>query len=105
MESGQSSRQSFIIPRQATETSRPTETPFDDPATRQQNKAPLRGWQFNHFKLDAMRLGCFGNLFAGIALVNESDFDRFASLGLHSFRQFGDLSAILFIGGRHEQSQ
>jgi hypothetical protein len=105
MESGQSCRQSFIIPRQAAETGHPAETSLDYPATRKQHKAPLRGRQFDHFELDAMLFGGLSGIFAGIALIDESDFDRFAGLGLNSFRQFGDLCAILFIGGRHAQGQ
>jgi hypothetical protein len=45
-------------------------------------------------------LGGFRRVFARVALIDITDLDSFAGLLLHSFREFRDLGAVLFIGGR-----
>src|SRR5262249_48791096 len=105
MQSGQSLRQSLIISRQATKACYPAETSFDHPAARQEDKASLRCWQFYDFELDAVLLSCLRGVFAGVALIDKGDLDRFAGLGLSSFRKLSDVGTVLFIGGCHAQSE
>jgi len=40
-------------------------------------------------------------VFACVALFSVGDLDCFAGFLLHAFREFRDLSAVLFISGRH----
>jgi hypothetical protein len=65
---------------------------------RKQHKTLLRRRQFDHFELDSVLFGCSGGVFASVTLIDEGDLNCPAGLGLNSLGEFGDLSAILFIG-------
>ena len=75
--------QAFVVSGQATETSHPTETPFDDPAPRQEHEAFLGFWQLDHEQLQALIFSGLGRLIAGITLIDRGDLDRISSDFLH----------------------
>lgn len=52
-----------------------------------------------------MLLGGAGGILARVALVDESNLDRFAGPFLDPFRNLKDLRAILLIGRRHAQGE
>ena len=78
---------------------------FWDPTPGQQDEAALGLGQLDDFQLDPMFFGLLSRCISGIALVNESEFDRLTSDLLDRLRQFAHLRSILLIGGRHQQSQ
>ena len=87
--------QSPIVACQASKASSPGETPLDYPPTRQENKAALGLWQFDHFEADALRCRCLQWLISGVAWVQESDLRALSRHCLHLRCQDGYLAPIL----------
>src|SRR5689334_14256336 len=104
-ETFQGFRQAFVIASQAAETSCPSKTTFDNPASGQQDEAFFRFRQLDHFQSQAFGLGCLGWIFSGVALINKRDLHRLPSDLLHLLSQFMYLGSILFIGWSYMESQ
>ena len=98
VQSGQRLCQPFIIADKAAEACHPTETALDHPATRQQHEAALGRGQLDDFETDAMLLSRGSSLVAGVALVDERDFDRVTCHLLDLLGQFADLRSVLLVG-------
>jgi hypothetical protein len=105
MKTGQGLREAFIVTRQAAKAAQPAETAFDDPATREQDKATFGIRQLDDFKLNAMLCGVLHGLVARVALVDKGDLYCFASDFLDFARQVFNLFPVLFVGGSHAQRQ
>src|SRR5947209_10464324 len=101
MQARECSRQSFIVACQAAEARRPGKTAFDHPAPWQQHEATLRLWQFDDFQADAMCRSLPRRTLAGVALIDECDFDACARRLLYGLSQLSDLPAVLFICRRY----
>src|SRR4051812_16609923 len=105
MKANQGLRQALIITGKTAKASHPSETALDNPTTRQEDKTTLGSRQFDHFQADSVLQGGFSSLLTRVALVNEGDFNRVASGGLHLLSQLTNLSAVLFISGGYMQRQ
>src|SRR5579875_3055698 len=105
MKSGEGFCQALIISGQPAEAGSPGKTALDHPAAWQQDEAAFGLGMFDDLQLDAMLFGGRGGVFSRVSLIGKSQFDMFTSYLLHLSRQLAHLSAVLFIGRSHVQSQ
>ena len=101
VETGEGSWQPLVVTCQASEAADPGEGAFDHPASWQQDKTSLGFLEFDHDQANALCCGSRGWLCSGVSLIGESHLDVAIGHRLHLLRQSGDLSPLLFIGGRH----
>src|SRR5258708_40274532 len=99
MKASQRRGKPLIIAHQAPEARCPSERALHHPTPGQQDEAVLGLGQFDDFQLDPMFFGLLSRYVTGIALVNESAFDRLAGALLDRWRHFPHLRSILLIGG------
>lgn len=101
MECAQRRCQPFVIAGQTAKTCNPGKTSFHHPAAWQQHKAVLGLSMLDDFQTNAVfGRGFFGS-FAGVALIDISQFDMLPRDFLHLCGQFSHLSAILLVGWPH----
>src|SRR5579859_3150076 len=93
---------SWVTTRAAAARS-PGEGPFDDPASRQQNKPALRLRQFHDVQRDALGGGSLRGRFAGVALIDVGKLDAVARGILDIGSKPGYRLSITDIGRRHVQ--
>src|SRR5215472_11442601 len=105
MKTSQGSRKSLIIAHQPSEARGPSERALHHPSSGQQDEAALGLGQFDDFQLHAMRFGLLSRCIAGVALVNESEFDRLPGDLLDRLSQFTYLSTVLLVSRRDQQGQ
>src|SRR5258708_8112213 len=99
MQTDQGLRQALIVTRQAPKAGHPREGSFDDPATRQQDKAAFGLLQFDDLQLNAVLGGVLFGLLARVALVHKGNFNRVARDVLDLFTQQANLGTFLFVAG------
>ena len=67
--SGDGFGQALVVAGESTEARCPSETAFDHPSTRQQDKAAFCLSVLDHFQLDAMRVRRLFRVFSGVAQI------------------------------------
>lgn len=98
MQTAKGFRRSLEVTGQSAEMSGSGKTPFDDPASGQEDKAFLGFGQLDHNQINASFFGLLLRNWTGIALIYKSDFHRIVRYFLHGLCQFPDLGTLLFIG-------
>jgi hypothetical protein len=99
VEAFESCVEAFVVFDEAAAFGCPGEGSFDNPAFGQEHEAALCLGQAHDFERDAMLLCRRGGLLAGIALVDEGQFDALAGRLLHCGSETADLGTIVS-GGR-----
>ncbi len=105
MESGERSRQAFIILGEPAKTSCPGKRAFNNPASGQQDKTLFGFGEFDDNQIDSVLSSVLAGLFARVALIRESNFHAVPGRLLNLFCQIGNLSAFLLIGRSDLQGQ
>jgi hypothetical protein len=105
MQAGQGGGQPLVIAGQPPKASHPGEGPLDDPAARQEHKAPLGLGQFDHLQLHAVRGGGRRRRRARVALVDIGHLDMLADDLLNGLDQLAHLGPVSGIGRRDPQGQ
>ena len=105
MQTRQGFRQPLIIASQASKPSRPSKSPFHDPAAGPQDKAPLGFGQLDDFQANPVPLSRLSGGLAGIALIHVREFNVMAGHLLEGLSQDFHLRPVLDIRRRHVEGQ
>ncbi|MDB5075414.1 MAG: hypothetical protein JWO42_1593 [Chloroflexi bacterium] len=97
--------QAFVVLGPPAEARSPGEAAFDHPPVRQEDEAALGLGQLDDFEGDALLLGGFGHVLAGVAQVQKGHVDVVAAHRLNPLRQGCHLGALLLVGLRHRHPQ
>src|SRR5262249_56946354 len=92
--------QSFVVPGEPAEASKPSESSLHDPASWQQHEALFRFGVFDYFQLNAVIARLLRRVLTRVALVHKRDLDMVSCHFLDLFRQLRDLGTLLLVGRR-----
>jgi hypothetical protein len=99
VEIGEGLGESFVVLDEPAEAGGPGKRAFANPALGQQHEATLDVGKLDDAQFDAMLLRGLGGFFAGVALIDEGDFDAVASFRLNGLGDAADFGAIIGVGG------
>ena len=105
MKVGESCGAALVVFDESSEPGCPGERSLDDPSSGLEDEAALGLGQFDDAEFDAMLSRGVPGILAGIALIDESDFNVRSGCGLNVLGDAADLGAIVGVGGRDMQSQ
>src|SRR5207237_4198260 len=98
-------RQPFVVTRQPSKSSSPSETALYHPAPGQEYKPSLGVWQLDYFQLYAFPFGSLRCLFSRVASIYISQFNAVSSRFLHLLGQLLYVCPVLLVSRGYVQSQ